>query len=169
MKTSNDAKMTVCSIAVTLSILLITLGVYLGTQYLDENYVKYDVEQMLNVCNQIPDPTERKGETITIDKRWIVKSVIANRIYPQLSNQDGIQFFSDYLITSLINLAISVAVILTFPQHSAALSPAFPCINVPRQAESKQPIPVARSPVIIPVRTSPEPPVAIPSLPEQFI
>ena len=96
MKTSNDAKMTVCSIAVTLSILLITLGVYLGTQYLDENYVKYDVEQMLNVCNQIPDPTERKGETITIDKRWIVKSVIANRIYPQLSNQDGIQFFSDY-------------------------------------------------------------------------
>lgn len=98
MKTSNDAKMTVCSIAVTLSILLITLGVYLGTQYLDENYVKYDVEQMLNVCNQIPDPTERKGETITIDKRWIVKSVIANRIYPQLSNQDGIQFFSDYAI-----------------------------------------------------------------------
>jgi len=98
MKTSNDAKMTVCSIAVTLSILLITLGVYLGTQYLDENYVKYDVEQMLNVCNQIPDPTERKEETITIDKRWIVKSVIANRIYPQLSNQDGIQFFSDYAI-----------------------------------------------------------------------
>lgn len=96
MKISNDAKMTVCSIAVTLSILLITLGVYWGTQYLDENYVKYDVEQMLNVCNQIPDPTERKGETITIDKRWIVKSVIANRIYPQLSNQDGIQFFSDY-------------------------------------------------------------------------
>ena len=39
MKTSNDAKMTVCSIAVTLSILLITLGVYWGTQYLDENYV----------------------------------------------------------------------------------------------------------------------------------
>lgn len=96
MKTSNDAKMTVCSIAVTLSILLITLGVYLGTQYLDENYVKYDVEQMLNVCNQIPDPTERKEETITIDKRWIVKSVIANRIYPQLSNQDGVNFFSDY-------------------------------------------------------------------------
>lgn len=96
MKTSNDAKMTVCSIAVTLSILLITLGVYLGTQYLDENYVKYDVEQMLNVCNQIPDPTERKGETITIDKRWIVKSVIANRIYPQLSTQDGVNFFSDY-------------------------------------------------------------------------
>lgn len=96
MKTSNDAKMTVCSIAVTLSILLITLGVYFGTQYLDENYVKYDVEQMLNVCNQIPDPTERKGETITIDKRWIVKSVIANRIYPELSNQDGVNFFSDY-------------------------------------------------------------------------
>ena len=96
MKTSNDAKMTVCSIAVTLSILLITLGVYLGTQYLDENYVKYDVEQMLNIYYEISDPVEKGGENIIIDKRWIVKSVIGKRIYPQLSTQDGVNFFSDY-------------------------------------------------------------------------
>ena len=96
MKISNDAKMTVCSIAVTLSILLITLGVYLGTQYLDENYVKYDVEQMLNIYYEISDPVEKGGENIIIDKRWIVKSVIGKRIYPQLSTQDGVNFFSDY-------------------------------------------------------------------------
>lgn len=96
MKTSNDAKMTVCSIAVTLIILLITLGVYLGTQYLDENYVKYDVEQMLNIYYEISDPVEKGGENIIIDKRWIVKSVIGKRIYPQLSTQDGVNFFSDY-------------------------------------------------------------------------
>lgn len=96
MKTSNDAKMTVCSIAVTLSILLITLGVYLGTQYLDENYIKYDVEQMLNIYYEISDPVEKGGENIIIDKRWIVKSVIGKRIYPQLSTQDGVNFFSDY-------------------------------------------------------------------------
>lgn len=96
MKTSNDAKMTVCSIAVTLSILLITLGVYLGTQYLDENYVKYDVEQMLNIYYEISDPVEKGGENIIIDKRWIVKSVIGKRIYQQLSTQDGVNFFSDY-------------------------------------------------------------------------
>ncbi|MBL6441122.1 MAG: hypothetical protein JNG41_00255 [Dialister sp.] len=96
MKTSNDAKMTVCSIAVTLSILLITLGVYLGTQYLDENYVKYDVEQMLNIYYEISDPVEKEGENIIIDKRWIVKSVIGKRIYSQLSTQDGVNFFSDY-------------------------------------------------------------------------
>lgn len=96
MKTSNDAKMTVCSIAVTLSILLITLGVYLGTQYLDENYVKYDVEQMLNIYYEISDPVKKGGENIIIDKRWIVKSVIGKRIYPQLSTQDGVNFFSDY-------------------------------------------------------------------------
>ena len=96
MKTSNDAKMTVCSIAVTLSILLITLGVYLGTQYLDENYVKYDVEQMLNIYYEISDPVEKGGENIIIDKRWIVKSVIGKRIYSQLSTQDGVNFFSDY-------------------------------------------------------------------------
>lgn len=96
MKTSNDAKMTVCSIAVTLSILLITLGVYLGTQYLDENYIKYDVEQMLNIYYEISDPVEKGGENIIIDKRWIVKSVIGKRIYSQLSTQDGVNFFSDY-------------------------------------------------------------------------
>lgn len=96
MKTSNDAKMTVCSIAVTLSILLITLGVYLGTQYLDENYIKYDVEQMLNIYYEISDPVEKGGENIIIDKRWIVKSVIGKRIYPQLSTQDGVNFFSYY-------------------------------------------------------------------------
>lgn len=96
MKTSNDAKMTVCSIAVTLSILLITLVVYLGTQYLDENYVKYDVEQMLNIYYEISDPVEKEGENIIIDKRWIVKSVIGKRIYSQLSTQDGVNFFSDY-------------------------------------------------------------------------
>ena len=96
MKTSNDAKMTVCSIAVTLSILLITLGVYLGTQYIYENYIKYDVEQMLNIYYEISDPVEKGGENIIIDKRWIVKSVIGKRIYPQLSTQDGVNFFSDY-------------------------------------------------------------------------
>lgn len=96
MKLSNDTQVTIYSIVITVSILLVSLGVHFGRKYLDENFIKYNVEQMTNIYYQIPDPMERKGEKIIIDKRWIVKSVIAYRIYPQLSNQGGIQFFSNY-------------------------------------------------------------------------
>ena len=96
MKISYDTKMTLGSIAVTVSIVLISLGVYFGSQYLDEHYVKYDVAQMIEIYQQILDPMERKGENITIDKRWIVKSVIGERIYPQLSTLEGVHFFSVY-------------------------------------------------------------------------
>lgn len=92
----NVSRSSILSIAITVSVILIFLGIHFGSQYLDENYVKYDVEQMLHIYYQVPDPAERKGEDITIDKRWIVKSVIANRAYPDLSTEDGVKFFYDY-------------------------------------------------------------------------
>ena len=96
MKISNDTQTTICSIAITISLLLFFLGIHFGSQYLDEHYIKYDVEQMLNIYYDISDPVEKEGEDIIIDKRWIVKSVIGRRIYSQLSTQDGVNFFSDY-------------------------------------------------------------------------
>ena len=96
MKISNDTQTTICSIAITISLLLFFLGIHFGSQYLDEHYIKYDVEQMLNIYYEISDPVEKEDENIIIDKRWIVKSVIGKRIYSQLSTQDGVNFFSDY-------------------------------------------------------------------------
>ena len=95
MKISNDTQTTICSIAITISLLLFFLGIHFGSQYLDEHYIKYDVEQMLNIYYEISDPVEKEGEDIIIDKRWIVKSVIGKRIYSQLSTQDGVNFISD--------------------------------------------------------------------------
>lgn len=73
MKISNDTQTTICSIAITISLLLFFLGIHFGSQYLDEHYIKYDVKQMLNIYYEISDPVEKEGEDIIIDKRWICK------------------------------------------------------------------------------------------------
>lgn len=96
MKSISTNKRTILSIATTIGIILFSIFIIMGEKYLDENYIQNNINQMFKIYNQIPDPVPRRDEKYFIDKRWIVKSVIAYRCYPHLSTIDGITFFSNY-------------------------------------------------------------------------
>lgn len=96
MKLSDNNKRTLISVLAVVIMLLIWGGERIGKQYIIDNFVKYDVEQMINVSHQIPDPVEKISEQIVISKKWIDQSVIVYRNYPNLSVQEGVKFYSEY-------------------------------------------------------------------------
>ncbi len=96
MKLSENNKRTLISIFATIGILSAWGGATIGGQYIYDHYVKYNIEQMINISHQIPDPVKKENERISIYSKWIDKMVIVYRIYPNLSMQDGARFYSDY-------------------------------------------------------------------------
>lgn len=96
MKLSDNNKRTLISIFATIGILSAWGGATIGGQYIYDHYVKYNIEQMINISHQIPDPAKKENENIHIFSKGIDKMVIVYRVYPNLSMHDGVQFYSDY-------------------------------------------------------------------------
>lgn len=92
----NISRSSILSIAISAGILLFSFGIYRGGEYLEECFIKSNVTQMLSVYQSIPNPIECDREVLKIEKRWIVKSVVADRFYSDLSTEDGKSFFTNY-------------------------------------------------------------------------
>lgn len=60
MKLSDNNKRTLISIFATIGILSAWGGATIGGQYIYDHYVKYNIEQMINISHQIPDPVKKK-------------------------------------------------------------------------------------------------------------
>lgn len=96
MNTFRCTRNTILYIITIISILFIPVCIYIGVKYIDQHFIKNNVIQMISIYHDIPDPVDRSNEIVKIEKRWVVKSLVADRFYHNLSKEDGKIFFTNY-------------------------------------------------------------------------
>lgn len=96
MTVKTAAKSTIASICITVIIILLWAGFYLGEKYIDRKYIMSNVDLMIDVYQSIPDPSMKYKEGVKIKKRWVVKYLEAERFYRGLPTKDGIDFWINY-------------------------------------------------------------------------